>query len=721
MKKRITETTADFMTTAALLEHSVAVDINESKLEYSGVPLDYLGYGRYATTKKEQHTIIIGDTGCGKTRRVIIPTINLIGKTGESMIISDPKGELYQKTAEKLKEKGYEIHVINMREPRNGDRWNPLELIEEMYNSPNQDQKDKALIMLDEIIDIMGKDVDSDRDKYWVSVSKQFIKAVALTILDYADYGSLNFSNLAVSCSRILKSVERKIRIDENTPNGESPEYDEEIISMQKFLSILSADSVIKQNYESTTTVSSLITYTCIASQVMTIVNMFVRQDGVKFLLSKSDFDIKSIGEKSIALYIILPDEVATLYPLATILVNQIYSVLIDTAFTNGGVLKNRVNFILDEFANFTRLKNISSMLTASRSRGMRFVLVVQDIDQLEETYAATASSIINSNCQNMIFMGCRNIDFLKDLKELSGIYTEKYTGKSKPLISISDLQSLEIGEAFIFIRSCSPKHVYFPDYTEVRFYGDEAETVVSFPRKNNTVIGQPLNIFSLIDNINHGDFMRKETKSEMSPAEIIAYNASFINNEVYNVLENLCYAARDPMLNSPNAEHRRNILLILGLRILITKDDNSRRNIITGLTGIRRKLARLDLEEKENAWAELDSEVLEELLKKGIIPDSESYYRILEKQTKLMEERGINYYPINVKDIADARFIDGCINYQELTDEAIAELKKFGRIYLRGKEYSDTDYQTEHPDYDDSSDDDDFDILVSEDENDEF
>ena len=53
---------------------------------------------------------------------------------------------------------------------------------------------------------------------------------------------------------------------------------------------------------------------------------------------------------------------------------------------------------------------------------------------------------------------------------ELSGLYTEAYTGISMPLISINDLQCLEVGEAFIFVRSCSPKHSYFLDYTEVAF-----------------------------------------------------------------------------------------------------------------------------------------------------------------------------------------------------------------------------------------------------------
>ena len=690
MEKRITAGTADFLTTAGLLDHSVAVDTKEEKLEYSGIVLEYLDYGRYATTKREQHTIIVGDTGCGKTRRVIIPSVKLLGKTGESMIISDPKGELYRKTADELRKKGYEIHVLNMRNPRNGDRWNPLTLIEDMYFSPERDRKDRGLMMLDEIIDLMGEDVDSERDRYWCTVSKQFIRAVSLTILEYAPCHSLSFSSLAVAASVLLKTVEKRIRADEAS-STDSSGYDEDVRTFLNFLSLLPSDSVIRQSYESTTTVSSLTTFTCISSQVQTMINMFVREESVRFLFSSSDFDIASIGEKSTVLYIVLPDEMTTLYPLATLFVHQIYSVLIDEAFRNGGKLNNRVTFILDEFANFTRLRNISSVLTASRSRGMRFVLVIQDIDQLEATYGSGASSIIYSSCQNLIFMGCRNVRFLRELEALGGIYREKYTGDTRPLITVSDLQSLEMGEAFIFIRSCSPRHCFLPDYTQVRFSSEEEETASSFPLRNLSPVKRPVDIISLMRSINEGKNPGRRRDEGMNPSETIASNASAIDEVTFTLLEKLTNGGMHA--SSIASACRENYILKAALRILITRDCNSE-YLVKVLRSSLRRVAEMDLREREMEWSKLEQRDLEELLKKGEIPDTASYCRVLDLvQKRIIDERGEVYIPEDVDDTADAEMIDGRVNYQNLNADAIADLKAKGWIYLRGMKYTFLDY----------------------------
>ena len=509
MEKRILAKSADFLSEEDFLAHSVTVKASADKLDYTGIPLDYLGKNRYASTRKEQHTIIVGDTGCGKTRRLIVPAIKLLGKTGESMIISDPKGELYQKTARGLAAKGYEIRVLNMREPRNGDRWNPLELVESMYRSGDENLRDKGLIMLDEILDQMGSCVESSRDKYWEVVSKQFIKATALTILEYAPAGSLNFRNLALACTDIISFLCKKVEKDSEPNFGFTD--DSEFCPFQNFYDKLPDDSLIKQNFASTVCVNHTGTITSISTTMLSMVNLYTRQESIKFLFSKTDFDLCSLGQKSVALYILLPDEILTLYPLATLFVSQLYSVLLDLAYTNGGALANKVNFILDEFANFTRMPNISSMLTSSRSRGIRFFLVVQDIDQLRLQYGEAASSIIYSNCPNLIFMGCRNVSFLKELMELSGMYTEVYTGISRPLLSMNDLQCLEVGEAFIFVRSCNPKHSYFPDYTEVDFGESLDERPCeggklpqlnsgSKPEVNPRKMGKPISIFVILD-----------------------------------------------------------------------------------------------------------------------------------------------------------------------------------------------------------------------------
>jgi len=76
----------------------------------------------------EAHNIVIGATGSGKTQAVVFPMVNCLAKKGESMIITDPKGEIYEQTATMLRERGYNIVILNFRSPQNGNGWNPMAL-----------------------------------------------------------------------------------------------------------------------------------------------------------------------------------------------------------------------------------------------------------------------------------------------------------------------------------------------------------------------------------------------------------------------------------------------------------------------------------------------------------------------------------------------------------------------------------------------------------------
>ena len=84
----------------------------------------------------ESHNIVIGSTGTGKTQCVILPLVKILAKKGESMIITDPKGEIYRANAGLLKQKGYQILVLNFRDPQQGNTWNPLNLPYKLYYIP---------------------------------------------------------------------------------------------------------------------------------------------------------------------------------------------------------------------------------------------------------------------------------------------------------------------------------------------------------------------------------------------------------------------------------------------------------------------------------------------------------------------------------------------------------------------------------------------------------
>ena len=103
----------------------VHVKSSDSHVEGAGIPLINNGKDIWVDNS-DYHTMIIGSTGSGKTVCIVKPQVNLLAKKGESMIINDPKGELYKYCGDYLKEQGYNIVVLNFRNPDEGNAWNPL-------------------------------------------------------------------------------------------------------------------------------------------------------------------------------------------------------------------------------------------------------------------------------------------------------------------------------------------------------------------------------------------------------------------------------------------------------------------------------------------------------------------------------------------------------------------------------------------------------------------
>lgn len=468
---------AEFSTDKAFVEASTVVKSNDKELKYSGIPLDCLGQeNEIATSNDELHCFIIGDTGCGKTRRLIVPSIILMGKAGESMVISDPKGELYRKTAGALGKRGYDIKVVNMRSPAHGQRWNPFTIVEKLYRSGNDEDYDRAMMITEDILEVLHAANRSAIDPYWDNAAIQYIKALVFMILDYGEPGALSFATISD-----LEYVVSTLLMNESC-------------DIFNFMNQLPIDSQIRENLIGVvdlTNTDRKSTLGCILSTARAILAQYTRQKTIRSLLSATDFDILEIGKRPTALYIILPDDSEALYPLATLMVQQIYSSLVNMADSLGGKVPNRVSFILDEFANFTKLPAIGSMLTASRSRGIRFVLVCQNVGQLEYKYDRYGAETIRSNCRVWVYMGCRNIEFLKTLQDLSGIHVERYGSDSYPLLDIDMLQRLKTGEAFIFNDRCSPKLCNLLDYSQYDFGCDEI-TEVDLPgrRTNESIVG---------------------------------------------------------------------------------------------------------------------------------------------------------------------------------------------------------------------------------------
>lgn len=188
------------------------------------------------------------------------------------------------------------------------------------------------------------------------------------------------------------------------------------------------------------------------------MINIFLTQPKLAELLSQSCLDLRQYASRKIAIYFILPDERTTYHFIASIFIKQFYEMLIMEAQNNQRKqLEIRMNFILDEFSNLPKIPDMPSMITAARSRNIRFYLFVQSQYQLESKYGEDAHTI-KGNCNNWIFLNSRERALLEELEQLCGecVYENNMR---KSLISISELQQLrkDKGEALVLVGRNAP------------------------------------------------------------------------------------------------------------------------------------------------------------------------------------------------------------------------------------------------------------------------
>ena len=394
----------------------------------------------------EYHTLVIGATGSGKTQTVIKPTVKLLAKNGESMIITDPKGEIYESTASMLREKGYDVQVLNFRNPQAGSGWNPLTLPYHMYKSGNQD---KAIELLDDLaLNILYDSSNANADPFWEKTSADYFSGVVLGLFEDAKEEEINLNSVSLMTTvgeeKFGSSTYIKEYFDAKDPASAAS---------------INASSTISAPNE---------TKGSILSVFRQKIKLFASRENLSEMLSHSDIDLAGIGKRKTALFIVIQDEKTTYHPLVTILLKQCYETLIDVAQANGGALPVRTNFLLDEFANMPKLKDMTTMITAARSRHMRFTMIIQNYAQLNQVYGKEEAETIRGNCGNIIYLISAELAALEEISKMCGEVKSKKDDKtaSTPLVTVSDLQRMKQFETIILRMRKQPfKTKMTPDF----------------------------------------------------------------------------------------------------------------------------------------------------------------------------------------------------------------------------------------------------------------
>ena len=420
------------------------VDFDGGSPCYGGIPL-FAEKGAVYVDPADTHSLIIGSTGSKKTRLIGMPALRMYANTGESFIATDPKAELYERTLPLLKEKGYKVFVLNLRDPVHSNCWNPLIVPYRLYHNG---QRDKAVELVNDMASCIVKE-NYSTEPYWQNSASDMLAGLLLVLFECAQENEINFKSLRTLKTQAFRISGEKINSDNNTT-----------FIKENFLKYLNSASFVNSLLGGTAEVCD-VTRGCIVSVFDQAMRPFFSQENLIDMLSGNELEMGKIGKEKTAVFLIIPDENTLYHRLISVFIKQCYTELIIEAQKQPSKsLPRRVNFLLDEFSSLPQISDFPAMITASRSRNIRFNLIIQSIHQLRDRYGGHAETI-RGNCENWVFLHSREYSLLEELVNLSGMRNHE-----DPLVSVSMLQTLDKdkGEAFIMHKRKHPYIASLPD-----------------------------------------------------------------------------------------------------------------------------------------------------------------------------------------------------------------------------------------------------------------
>ncbi|NMP24466.1 VirD4-like conjugal transfer protein, CD1115 family [Sulfobacillus harzensis] len=369
--------------------------------------------------ERDEHALVLGSTRSGKTRRLIIPTVGIIGSTAqESLVLTDPKGELYDHCAEWLESRGYDIVRVDLIRPRPGGthRFNPIASVwHALHDSQVPDYALAAKISRSVAhIITFGQGNLASTEPIWVNGQISLTSAMILAVAERAE--TVTECHLA-SAYRLM--------IEAGSDEGKT---------LDVFFSTFDAGHPARLAYSTYQlaqgkTRASIITGAAAGLQLW-------GDPEVAWVMSAQDHDMAGIGagERPTATFLVIPHDDASRYMAAALYVNMLFRTLTDVARDHSGRLPRRVNFLLDEFGNLPSFPDFDQFVTVSAGMGIRLVLALQNIEQLRKHYESTERTI-RGNLGTWLFLRTSDLQTAKELSEMIGRYTLNSESAQMPVV----------------------------------------------------------------------------------------------------------------------------------------------------------------------------------------------------------------------------------------------------------------------------------------------
>jgi len=428
------------------------------------------------------NSLYVGMTRSGKGEMFVIPLIDVYSrpidiKNRSSMVISDPKLELFKMSKKTLEQRGYKVYCINIEDGEKSSGYNPIANILGLWE---RGELDDAQSLANTFSSNLFGESQGD-NAIWDKTAASFLTALILAQIDDAvqmDY-KLNKELLAlfkvshkeeefiesrknrkcVSLYSVLQfftnATKRKIDNNGNTALDlyfKNRKYGDRASIL--FSGITSAGDRTKGSI-----------YLTFSNKIMNYgLNKIAK------LTAVNDIDLEEIGfgEKPIAVFLSAPDYNTSNHVIATTFISQLYYMLASLSSKGNGKCDREVVFILDEFGNMPIITNMDKLVTVCLGRNIRFNLFIQDLEQLNNLYGDNARTI-RANCGNLIYILSSDVETTEEMEKLIGYKTITTVSRNggqyslnksvtenyikKPLIDFSQLKRIEKGECIV-IRS---------------------------------------------------------------------------------------------------------------------------------------------------------------------------------------------------------------------------------------------------------------------------
>lgn len=384
------------------------------------------------TSDLNRNVAVYGGSGSGKSRKFIRTNMLQLIKAGESMIVTDPKGELADSMGGTLKKSGYDVKVLNLVNQESSDTWNILDIV-----TSNNDADTFAQVIMDNTTSGVSKDA------FWDRTEKNLIKALALYTIEQ------NISPKSMSTFYSVLTGESLEKLT-NSFDSHFRRYPDSQAKIPWNI-FNKAEQKVKEG-----TLIGLST----RLQIFQSSNM-------RRITEKSEIDLTKPGREKCAYFLVIPDSEATYNFIAGLFFSFSFIKLMNFADSQENhVLPTRVTFLLDELPNVAKIYDLDKKMATIRSRGISAVIIFQLISQFVKTYGESEMETILGNCDSHLFLGVNNMTTCKAVSEMIGkttVKTESYRFDSIQEKLLSPINQ-NISESFANRNLITPEELrYLP------------------------------------------------------------------------------------------------------------------------------------------------------------------------------------------------------------------------------------------------------------------